>query len=117
LLALLPFIFQLPTTSGRRLPARCDAGARSPRQHQLADVLVRLHELVRLRPLGGGKTWWITGLTAPDSSQGHAVLRSDAAICALNATGRGRSVEPVIVSGAAARGWRRRSTARRPAPR
>ena len=43
-----------------------------------------------------GKTWWITGLTAPDSSQGHAVLRSASAIFALKATGRGRSVEPVI---------------------
>ena len=53
LAARLPFIFQLPTTSLRRIRQPSLAGLGSPRQHQLADVLVRLHQRMRLRRLGG----------------------------------------------------------------
>ena len=43
-----------------------------------------------------GKTSWMTGLTLPPSSHGQTVRFSAAAIALLNATGRGRSVEPVM---------------------
>src|SRR5690606_28755253 len=46
---------------------------------------------------------WMTGRTRPAASRGHTCSRNARAMAPLNATGRGRSVEPVMVS-------RRRST-------
>src|SRR5690606_1385912 len=45
-----------------------------------------------------GKVACTTGLMLPASSRGQACLRKDLAMAPLNSTGRGRSVEPVIVS-------------------
>ena len=48
--------------------------------------------------LRSGNVAWTIGFTAPDSSSGHTCCRSSAAMAPLSATGRARSVEPVIVS-------------------
>src|SRR5262249_27661640 len=45
-----------------------------------------------------GNVAWMTGLTAPDSMSGQRCSWTARAIAPLSATGRARSVEPVIVS-------------------
>ena len=82
---------------GIGFPAAQAAGTASERQHDLADVLAGLHQRMR----GGGllerEGFKICGFRTPRSSSGQTFSCRSAAICALSATLRERSVEPVWV--------------------
>ena len=103
LAARLPFIFQLPTTSLRRMSSRHRrASPRSARACRCAGSIPSAR--APCAASAGRERLWITGLICAGFEQRpDLLLAATAAIAALNATGRGRSVEPVIVS-------RRRST-------
>ena len=97
LAARLPFIFQLPAISFfffislllTRSARSCRCAGWIP-----SGCAPARHRSVRR----GSKLLWMTGLTAPLSSNGHTFSRNALAIAPLKAIGRGRSVDPVMVS-------------------
>ena len=61
-------------------------------------MIARFHPAVRVGRLGEGKVESITGFSLPSATNGQTLRAISSATSDLNATERGRSVEPVRVS-------------------